>query len=137
MKQNAVLLALALLPVVAQAKCVELKYAFEGRILSEAGRPAAGALVGVSWLEFGQAAGPAVAVANGEGLYRLSVRFRPGNDITLHGAACTERLDRINITAYAGDLRSYPTKVQVTGGNRKLPDIRIGEPAASPRLRPG
>jgi hypothetical protein len=69
--------------------------------------------------------------------YRLSVRFRPGNDITLLGPACTERLDRINITAYAGDLRSYPTQVEVTGHNRKLPEIKITEPAASPWLRPG
>jgi hypothetical protein len=137
MKQNAVLLALALLPVVAHAKCVELTYVFEGRVLGESGRPAAGALVGASWLEFGQAAGPAIAVADGEGLYRLSVRFRPGSDITLHGPACTEQLGSINITAYAGDLRSYPTHVQVTGHNRKLPEIRISEPAASPWLRPG
>jgi hypothetical protein len=137
MKQNAVLLALALLPAIAHAKCVELTYVFEGRVLSESGRPAAGALVGVSWLEFGQAAGPAIAVADGEGFYRLSVRFRPGNDITLLGPACTERLDRINITAYAGDLRSYPAQVKVRGQNRKLPEIRITEPAASPWLRPG
>ena len=137
MKQNAVLLALALLPAVAHAKCVELTYIFEGRVLSESGKPAAGALFGVSWLEFGQAAGPAIAVADGEGLYRLSVRFRPGNDITLLGPACTQRLDSVNITAYAGDLRSYPTQVQITGNNRKLPEIRISEPAASPWLRPG
>lgn len=137
MKLNAVLLALALLPAVAHAKCVELTYTFEGRVLSESGRPAAGALVGVSWLEFGQAAGPAITVADGEGLYRVSVRFRPGNDITLRGPACTERLESINITAYSGDLRSYPTRVRVTGHNRKLPEIRISEPAASPWLRPG
>jgi hypothetical protein len=55
----------------------------------------------------------------------LSVRFRPGNDITLQGAACTERLDRINVTAYAGDLCSYPTQVQVTSGNRKIAGLTL------------
>jgi hypothetical protein len=137
MKQGAVLLALALLPALGCAKCVELTYMSEGRVISESSRPAAGALVGVSWIEHGQAAGPAVAVADGEGRYRLSVRFRPGDDIPFLGPSCTQRLDSINVTAYAGDLRSSPTRVQVTGHNQQLPEIVIGEPAASSWSRPG
>ncbi|MEO6278695.1 carboxypeptidase-like regulatory domain-containing protein [Roseateles sp.] len=137
MKQSAALLALVLLPAMAHAECVELTYSFEGRVLSDSGKPAAGALVGVSWLEFGQAAGPAVAVADSKGFYRLSVRFRPNNDMPLIGPACTDRLDHINIIAYTGDQRSYPTQVQVSGLKQKLPSLRISESAASPWSRPG
>lgn len=132
MKQSAALLALALLPAGAQAKCVELTYLFEGQVLSAAGNPAAGALVGVSWLEFGQAAGPAIAVADGKGRYRLSVRFRPGDDLTLVGPGCAERLQRISVVAYADERRAHPVQVQISSLQQKLPDIKISEPAASP-----
>lgn len=137
MKRSAVLLTLALLQSAVHAKCIELTYSFEGQVVSESGKPVAGALVGVSWLELGQAAGPAITVADSKGLYRLSVRFRPGNDITLFGPACTERLERINIIAYTGEQRSFPAQFQVTSLKQKLPNVRIDEPAASPWPQPG
>ena len=133
MKQNAALLTLALLPAIAQAKCIELTYSIEGQVLDKFGTPAAGALVGASWLELRQAGGPAIAIADSKGRYRLSVRFRPGDDMPLYGAGCTEQLDRISIIAYAGDQRSYPTQVSISGLNQKLPSITINEQAASPR----
>jgi hypothetical protein len=136
MNRTRVLLTLALLPAIAHGECVELTYFLEGQVLSESGRPAAGALVGVSWLEFGQAAGPAITVADSKGHYRLSVRFRPSNDMPIVGPACTDRLDRINIIAYAGDQRSPPAQVGISGLKQKLQNVRISEPAASPWARP-
>jgi hypothetical protein len=135
MTRNAALLAFVLVPAMADARCVELTYTFEGQVLTESGKPAVGALVGASWLEFGQAAGPAFAVADGDGFYRLSVRFRPGDDMQLIGPACTERLNRINVIAYTNDRRSYPAQVQVSGPKQKLPSLKISEPVASPASR--
>ena len=126
MKRNAALLLLALLPAMAPAKCVELTYLFEGQVLDESGKPAAGALVGASWLQFGQAAGPAIAIADGKGRYRLSVKFRP-NDMQMFGAACKDRLDRINVVAYADGRRSYPTPIMITELKQELPSMSISE----------
>jgi hypothetical protein len=134
MKQNIASVALALLPALVHAKCAEQTYVLEGRVADVAGRPAAGALVGASWLEAGQPAGPAIAVVDKDGRYRLAIRYRPMNDLAWFNA-CSERLARINLVAYAGDLRSYPTPVTVTGLDQRLPDIRISEPAASPQPR--
>jgi len=134
MKQNIAALALALLPALVHAKCSEQTYLLEGRVADVSGRPAAGALVGASWLEAGQPAGPAIAIVDNDGRYRLSIRYRRMDDLALFNA-CSDQLDRINLVAYAGDQRSYPTQIPISGLHQKLPNIRISEPAASPLPR--
>lgn len=129
MKQSTVLLALTLLHAACFAKCVEVTYVFEGKVQRASGKPASGALVGVSWIEQGQAAGPAIAVADANGAYRLLARFRPSDDMPLSGAACTERLSRMSVVAYAGDRRSSPKEIPVAGLNQRLPLLTIDEPA--------
>ena len=100
--------------------------------VSSSGKPAVGALVGASWIEGARPAGPAIAVVDKEGRYRLSVRFRVNDDMPLVGEACTQRLDRISVIAYAGGQRSYPAEIPISSPNQKLPVIEISEPAASP-----
>lgn len=131
MALNIGLLVLATVPTIAHAECMELTYVFEGLVLTESGKPAAGALVGASWLQSGQAAGPAIAVADSSGFYTLSVPFQPDDDIPIAGPACTQRLHRINVIAYTTDRRSTPAAVQVLGTKQRLPSFKISQPAAS------
>lgn len=135
MTLNTALLVLAMVPAMACGECVELTYAFEGKVLTQFGKPAAGALVGASWLQSGQAAGPVIAVADTRGFYRLSVPFQPDDDIPIAGPACTQRLHRINVIAYTNDERSTPAAVQVFGTKQRLPSLKTTEPAASPQSR--
>lgn len=132
MRQNAAILALALMPMTVHAKCGEQTYLLEGQIEDRSGRPVAGALVGASWMEDGQPAGPAIAVADRAGRYRLSVQFRPNDDMPLQGEACTDRLDRVGVVAYVGSQRSAPIQIDVSGIRQKLPKIRIDGAPASP-----
>jgi hypothetical protein len=90
-------------------------------------------MVGASWLEAGKPSGPAIAVADSKGRYRLSVRFRPNDDLPLVGEACREHLESISLVAYLGDQHSAPAQVSIAGHNQRLPDIKIIEPAPSPR----
>ncbi|ANH67751.1 carboxypeptidase-like regulatory domain-containing protein [Mitsuaria sp. 7] len=132
MRQNAAILALALMPMTVHAKCGELTYLLEGQIEDRSGRPAAGALVGASWMEGGQPAGPAIAVADRAGRYRLSVQFRPNDDMPLQGEACADRLDRVGVVAYLGRQRSTPIQVSISGIRQQLPKLRIDGASVSP-----
>ncbi|WP_431286290.1 carboxypeptidase-like regulatory domain-containing protein [Roseateles chitinivorans] len=129
MRRKAAILALALMPMAIQAKCAEQTYLLEGQVEDGSGRPAVGALVGASWLEGGQPAGPAIAVTDRAGRYRLSVRFRPNDDMPTHGQACTDRLGRVGVVAYLSGQRS-PLQIGVSNVRQTLSKIKIDEALA-------
>ena len=129
MKQYFALFALALLPSVVKAECMEKRYTFEGQVVLESGKPAVGAFVGASWIEYGHAGGPAIAVTNSAGRFRLLVRFTPGDDLPIRKPGCLERITNISIIAYKDNLRSRPRRVQITHFNQILPTLEIAESA--------
>ena len=117
-------LLILLIPVhTASAKCAAEFFVFSGIVTNKAGAPVSGALVGISWSEREGPAGPALAVTNRKGYYKIPVLFS-----TYSGKGkivedeCEQRIGAVSVSASKGELRSSYQKVPVSRvGNIGLP----------------
>ncbi|SDD38212.1 carboxypeptidase-like regulatory domain-containing protein [Aquimonas voraii] len=84
----------------ARAKCLIPIVEISGRVLDQSGAPRAGAVVAVAWEERKSIGGPQVSTSDAQGRFLLRFQF---NTFTrsrlLFGEKCSERLDRVRLSA--------------------------------------
>ena len=127
MKQTIALLILLFSSHASYAKCAGDFYAFTGLVVDTSGKPLAGAAIGISWNEYEGITGPAIAITDANGRYRIPIFF---NKYSGKGAVyeddCNQRLRWISVTAYKGNLRSPFLRQKVVGTETvRLPTIKV------------
>lgn len=109
------------------AKCASERYVFSGTVLGSAGVPLPDALVGISWLEHGGAAGPALSQTDANGHYTVSVAF---DTYSGKGAVaedqCNQKISIVSVVAQKGRLRSPYQRISVSAqGKIRVPSLRV------------
>ena len=107
-----VLFAATVQPVA--AKCAGDFRMFTGIVTSKSGVPLSGAVVGISWLEFLGAAGPALAVTDSKGRYAIPVHFNTySGKGRIYEDECKLRVKHVSVSSYHAKLRSPYTQVAI------------------------
>jgi len=109
----------AMLPVqVSRAECLAPLIRVSGTVVDIKGTAVPKAIVGVSWLERGKAAGPALASADAKGAFTIVFRWGLFSGSKPDGSdECKGRLNPISVTAYSASARSMPVVVSVGESN--------------------
>jgi hypothetical protein len=116
----------------ASAKCSIPVVEISGRVLDESGEPHPGAVVAVAWEERKSIGGPQVATSDADGRFLLRFQF---NTFTrsrlLLGEKCAERLDRVRISAQAGDEHAESRWIALTDYVGEVDLVLGADPDAS------
>jgi hypothetical protein len=114
-----------------EAKCADKVYLASGVVTGRDAAAAKGAIVGASWIEHGEPAGPVFASTDALGRYTLYIRFRTDSGFSFFGDRCDAVLETLSVTAYQGDERSRPLIVQLAG-DMQVPLLKLDSKVASP-----
>jgi hypothetical protein len=107
MKVFCAFVALALSCGIASAKCADRLMHVFGKVEEAHGVPAAGVPVGVSWLERGRVAGPALGLTAADGSFSIRFRFNRYSGSWLFGGdRCNGELSSVSVAAYGTEARS-------------------------------
>lgn len=127
MKRLLVLSILLLAAHPAFAKCGGKYHVFSGVVTDKAGKPIPGATVGIAWTEMRGPAGPALALTDGEGRYRIPVVFETysGKGKVVEDE-CKFRVDVVSLSSSKGSLQSNYDLVRIGDAeNIRLPSSVI------------
>ena len=109
------------------AKCRQPIYEVSGLVTDEVGKPAAAALVGVSWIERGHVEGPILGVSDNAGHYVLRFRFdKYTGTAILFGESCKGVLSEVSIGAYREGNRSEELHLSVYREKISVPPLILG-----------
>jgi hypothetical protein len=116
----------AILPFgVLHAQCLAPLIRVSGTVFSASGSTVPNALVGVSWLQRGKPAGPALASTDARGNFSISFRFGLFSGSTAAGSdECKGTLGSVSVSARAGAATSSPAIVPV-GNSKSLSGIAL------------
>jgi hypothetical protein len=107
MKKLIAIVLLVTAPCLSTAKCAGDAFVFSGIVLDSSGKPVMGSIVGISWAENHRPTGPALALTNAHGRFKLPITFDTysGKGKVVEDL-CNARVTEISVSALKDTKRS-------------------------------
>jgi hypothetical protein len=113
------------------AKCAERSLHVFGKVETAPGVPAKGVPVGVSWLAYDRAAGPALALTAADGTFSIRFGFSRFSGSGVFGDRCKARLSHVSVAAYGADVVWEPVQISVDENSDEIDAGVLGRRAAA------